>query len=76
MLVSTGLSPDALVERVRGELGWAEGLSATAAVVCDAATLPHLPPRVRTVPFRLVSDATLAHLRTLEEGIADTLSYV
>ncbi len=76
MLIATGFSPDALVERVRGEPGWAEGLLATAAVVCDAATAPRLPSRVRAVPFRLVSETTLVQLRKLEEGIAATLNSV
>jgi len=73
MLISTGFSPDALVERIRGELGWAEGLAPTAAVVCDVATAPRLPSRVRAVPFRLVSEATLAELKQIEAGIEQQL---
>ena len=74
MLIATGFSPDALVERVRGESGWAEGLLGTAAVVCDVATLSRLPSRVRAVPFRLVSEATLAELRRLEAGIEQQIT--
>jgi DNA-binding transcriptional regulator YhcF (GntR family) len=73
MLISTGFSPDALVEKIRGEPGWVEGLLTTAAVVCDSATAPRLPSRVRAVPFRLVSEATLAELRRMEAGIEQQL---
>ncbi len=69
MLVATGFNPDAMIERIRGQAGWANGLSATAAVVCDAATAPHLPERVRAVTFRLVSESTLNELRLLEKSI-------
>ena len=73
MLISTGFSPDALVERIRGEAGWAEGLLSTAAVVCDFATVARLPSRVRAVPFRLVSEGTLAELKRIEAGIEQRL---
>ena len=73
MLVSTGFSPDGLVERIRGEAGWVEGLLPTAAVVCDSATAARMPSRVRAVPFRLVSDATIAELRRIEAGIEQQL---
>lgn len=73
MLVSTGFNPDAMVERIRGEAGWAEGLLGTAAVVCDFASAGRLPARVRAVPFRLVSEETLAELRRVESGIEQRL---
>jgi GntR family transcriptional regulator len=73
MLVATGFNPDAMIERIRGEAGWTDGLTTTAAVVCDAATAPHLPERVRAVTFRLVSDATIAELHRLEKSIGDQL---
>jgi len=69
MLVATGFNPDAMTERIRGEAGWAEGLTTTAAVVCDAVTEPYLPERVRAVTFRLVCAATLDELRSVEESI-------
>lgn len=69
MLVATGFNSDAMTERIRGEAGWAEGLSTTAAVVCDAATAQYLPERVRAVTFRLVCAATLEELRGIEESI-------
>ena len=69
MLIATGFSGEAMVERIRGEVGWLEGLNTTAAVVCDVVTLEHLPEKVRGVPFRLVSDATLEQLKAVEQGI-------
>ena len=69
MLVATGFNPDAMTERIRGEAGWAEGLSTTAAVVCDAATAQYLPERVYAVKFRLVCATTLDELRSIEESI-------
>ena len=72
MLVATGFNaPRHWSRGIRGETGWLEGLAATAAVVCDAATAPYLPARVRAVEFRLVSDATLDQLRAVEEGHRD-----
>ncbi len=73
MLVATGFNPDAMTERIRGEAGWTEGLTATAAVVCDVATAQYLPERVRAVVFRVVSDAAIDQLRLLERGIGERL---
>ncbi|HEY4357356.1 MAG TPA: GntR family transcriptional regulator [Acidobacteriaceae bacterium] len=73
VLVASGFSADALTERIRGEDGWKEGLSATAGVVCDAATVKHLPEKVRAIPFRLVSETTLEELRRLEKNINESL---
>lgn len=73
MLVATGFNADALTERVRGEAGWSEGLLTTAAVVCDVATVPHLPQGVTAIPFRLVSQTTLEELRAMEQHIGERL---
>jgi len=73
MLVATGFNPDAMIERIRGEAGWTDGLSTTAAVVCDAATASHLPERVRAITFRLVCAASIAELQHLEQSIIDRL---
>lgn len=73
MLVATAFNPDALVERIRGQQRWNDGLEATSAVLCDVATLPHLPAKVRAIPFRLVSEKTLQGLRQMEQQIAAQL---
>lgn len=74
MMVATGISADALTERLRSDPAWLEGLNATSAVVCDLVTAEHLPARVRPVIFRLVSAATLDELRRVEAGIAASLT--
>ena len=74
MLVATAFNPDAMVERIRGQHRWHDGLEATSAVVCDVATVPHLPAKVRAIPFRLVSEGTLKKLREMEAGIIAQLS--
>jgi DNA-binding transcriptional regulator YhcF (GntR family) len=73
MLVATGFDPDAMTERIRGEAGWSDGLATTAAVVCDAATAPYLPERVRAITFRLVCNTTIDELRHLEASIGERL---
>jgi len=73
MLVATAFNPDAMVERIRGTPGWSDGLTATAAVLCDVPTAKFLPARVRAVVFQFVSDAALAELRKVEATIAARL---
>lgn len=74
VLVAAGFDADSLVMRVRGEEGWTDGLDVAAAVVCDAATAQYLPEKARAVVFRLVSEASLTHLRALEAEISASLS--
>lgn len=74
MLVATAFNPDALVERIRGEKGWADGLEATSAIVCDVATMAYLPAKTRAIPFRLVSESALKKLHEMESEITARIS--
>jgi DNA-binding transcriptional regulator YhcF (GntR family) len=70
MLTAAGLPAEALLLRDATRRGWQRGLSETAAVICDVVTASRLPAGCRAIPFRLVSEATLARLRQEEARLA------
>jgi DNA-binding transcriptional regulator YhcF (GntR family) len=63
MLLATGLPPEALVVRDAREAGWLDGLDQMWAVVCDSHTADCLPARVKTLPFALIAEESLAEVR-------------
>ena len=65
MLLAAGVEPDALIVRDARERGWAAGLEATSAVVCDCATAERLPRGARPLVFRLVAEESIEQLRAL-----------
>ena len=67
ILVAAAIDPDALSFRDAREQGWQKGLASSALVITDALTATHLPPGCRTRVFRIISDASLAELRTFKE---------
>lgn len=68
MLLAVGLSPESLLVRDATQPGWKRGLNATTAVICDAVTATEVPRECHAIPFRLLSEATLARLREAEAG--------
>jgi len=75
MLVSAGISPDALVVRDAREPGWQKGLQQTAAILCDTATARKggLPKGPAQIVFALISDETRAELAGYPRGDAAAL---
>ena len=73
MLIAAGLDRESLMLRDATRSRWQRGLEETAAVVCDCLTAAELPKRCRAITFPLLSDASLAELRRLEDFITHPL---
>jgi hypothetical protein len=73
MLVAAGFDAASLLLRDAREKGWQRGLEQAAAVVCDVITAEGLPRSVRTIPFRLLSEASLGELQGFEASISARL---
>jgi GntR family transcriptional regulator len=69
MLIAAGLNPENLLVRDASRPGWKRGLESALAVVCDTATRHDLPSGPIPIVFRLVSDASIAELRSIEERL-------
>jgi GntR family transcriptional regulator len=65
MLVAAGFHPDSLLVRDARQPGWKQGLSTTAAVVCDCVTGTKLPKNCRAIPFPIIAEQSLAELKRL-----------
>lgn len=74
MLVAAGFDSDGLLVRDVRENGWEEGLSQTAAVICDSLTVTRIPKQCRAIPFPLLAQASLAELRRYEDFIKQPLT--
>ena len=74
MLVAAGFNPDSLVLRDARERGWAQGLKATAAVVCDCVTAEILPKECRAIVFAIVAEESLTELRHYRELLTEVLA--
>ena len=72
MLTAAGFAQESLLVRDAARPGWKRGLSAAAAVVCDAATAARLPASSHTIVFRLVAPSTLTQLRQTESALTGT----
>ena len=70
ILVAAAIDPDALSFRDAREQGWQKGLQSSALVITDALTATRLPQGHRTRVFRIISDTSLAELRSFKEFIA------
>jgi GntR family transcriptional regulator len=70
VLTAAGFHPDSLVLRDAREANWHRGLKQTAAVICDSVTATELPAGCRTIPFPLLSEASIAELRRHVEFIS------
>lgn len=69
VLTAAGFAPDSLVLRDAREANWQRGLRETLAVVCDLLTQAELPKGCRAIPFRLLSEASIAELRRFEDFV-------
>jgi GntR family transcriptional regulator len=70
MIVAAGLAPENLLVRDATRPGWKRGLDATVGVICDVAVARDLPKGCFPLVFRLLSEAALAQLRTLETELS------
>ena len=69
ILGAAGFHPDSLIFRDAREPDWRRGLKQTAAVVCDSLIVKDLPPGCKAIPFRLLSEVSIAELRRQETFI-------
>jgi hypothetical protein len=65
ILVAAGLDPDALDFRDARQPDWKKGLRSAALVITDSLLASHLPAGRPVRVFRLISDTSIAELRTL-----------
>jgi GntR family transcriptional regulator len=70
MLIAAGFAPESLLVRDASRASWKRGLQQAAVVVCDVATEPELPAGCHPIVFRLLADASIAQLRTMENSLA------
>jgi len=73
VLTAAGFPPDSLVFRDAREPDWQRGLKQTVAIVCDVLTAAELPAGCRAIPFSLLSEASIAEMKRLEEFVRNTL---
>jgi hypothetical protein len=73
VLTAAGFDSDSLVFRDAREPDWQRGLKETLAVVCDVLTAAELPSGVRSIPFSLLSEASIAELRRFEDFVRQPL---
>jgi len=69
MLTAAGLPAESLLLRDATQRNWQRGLTQTVAVICDVITAARLPAGCHAIPFRLVSEATLAQLLQAEADL-------
>lgn len=74
ILVAAAMDPDALSFRDAREREWQKGLTSSALVITDALTASHLPHGCRTRVFRIISDASIAELRSFKEFLTKSTS--
>lgn len=74
ILQAAGFPSDSLVFRDARRPNWQRGLQETVAVVCDSVTATQLPAGCRAIPFRLLSEASIAELRNYLEFIQNPLA--
>src|SRR5689334_934648 len=71
ILAAAGLDPEALAFRDAREAGWRRGLNACQFVITDVVTAHRLPAKCTARVFRVLSDASIADLRTFLELVTD-----
>jgi len=75
MLVAAGFHTDSLIFRDARKANWQRGLKEARAVVCDLATAAELPKTFLAVPFRLISESSLAELLRYEQFISSPIRF-
>jgi len=66
MLTAAGWDPEAIVFRDAKAKAWRRGLGTKSAVVCDVLTSADVPEGVHKIVFPLISDESIAALKTYE----------
>ncbi len=67
MLIAAGLHPDTLSVRDAHDRRWRKGLQSVALVITDSVTARQLPVGCEVRVFRVISDSSIAELRTYAE---------
>jgi DNA-binding transcriptional regulator YhcF (GntR family) len=75
MLVAAGFHADGLVFRDARKANWQRGLQEVKAIVCDLATASELPKASLAVPFRLISESSLAELLRYERFVNSPINF-
>jgi GntR family transcriptional regulator len=73
ILLAAGFAEESLVIRDARRTGWANGLKATAAVLCDCVTATQLPKGCNALSFPILAESSLEELRRMEEFVRDPL---
>ena len=71
ILAAAGLDPEALEFRDARETGWRRGLNTCQFVITDVVTAPRLPAKCTARVFRVLSDASIAELRSFLALVTD-----
>ena len=71
VLTAAGCDAEFLLLRDTNANGWDRGLETASVVICDAVTAQLIPNRWRTIVFPLVSDASIARLKSFERFYCD-----
>lgn len=67
VLIAAGLHPDTLTFRDARDRGWAKGVNSAALVITDSVTARKLPIGCEARVFRVISDSSIAELRSYVE---------
>jgi hypothetical protein len=67
VLIAAGLHPDTLSFRDAREPGWKKGLRSATLVITDSLTARRLPEVSDVRVFRVISDSSIAELRSYVE---------
>lgn len=65
ILVAANIDAGSLVVRQTDEPGWKRGLGSASMIICDSLTARHFPKGPNIRPFRIVSDESLAEIRSV-----------
>jgi hypothetical protein len=71
VLTAAGCDSDSLLFRDTNANGWDRGLESASVVICDAVTAQLIQNGLRTIVFPLVSDASIARLKSFERFYGD-----
>jgi Predicted transcriptional regulators len=71
VLTAVGCDPESVMFRSTHANGWDRGLRAASVVVCDAVTAKLIPDDLHKIVFPLVSDKSIALLKSFERFFSD-----
>jgi DNA-binding transcriptional regulator YhcF (GntR family) len=65
ILVAADIDSGSLIVRQTDEAGWKRGLASSSMIICDSLTARHFPKAPNVRPFRIVSDESLAEIKSV-----------